>query len=199
MKHKHHAHAQAAAEAAKPAPCCASRIQQPALADTDIAPGTIYTCPMHPQIRQVGPGNCPICGMALEPEMPTEYEDDSEIRRVRRKFWIALALALPVIGIAMLPHVLDLGLSRAAAAILRGAELLLSAPVVLWAALDYYRRGWMGVVNRSPNMYTLIGLGVIVAFFYSLVATTAPRIFPAEMRDQHGMIGVYFEVASAII
>ncbi|HTJ19559.1 MAG TPA: copper-translocating P-type ATPase, partial [Steroidobacteraceae bacterium] len=83
--------------------------------------------------------------------------------------------------------------------VLRGAELLLSAPVVLWAALDYYRRGWMGVVNRSPNMYTLIGLGVIVAFFYSLVATAAPQIFPAEMRDRHGMVGVYFEVASAII
>jgi P-type Cu+ transporter len=198
MKHEHHAHAQAAAAVKKPAPCCASNIE-PALADTGIVPGTIYTCPMHPQIRQVGPGNCPICGMALEPEMPSEHEDDSEIRRVRRKFWIALTLALPLVVITMLAHVLDLGLSRAAAATLRGAELLLSAPIVLWAASDYYRRGWMGVVNRSPNMYTLIGLGVMVAFFYSLVATAAPQIFPAEMRDHHGMVGVYFEVASAII
>jgi Cu+-exporting ATPase len=137
--------------------------------------------------------------MALEPEMPVEQEDDRAIRKVRRKFWIALAFTLPVVGIAMLPHLLDLHVAAAGARVLRGAELLLSTPVVLWAALDYYRRGWMGVVNRSPNMYTLIGLGVIVAFIYSLVATAAPQIFPAEMRDRHGMVGVYFEVASAII
>jgi Cu+-exporting ATPase len=167
--------------------------------DTDVPPGTIYTCPMHPQVRQLGPGHCPICGMALEPEMPAAQEDDREIRRVRRKFWIAIAFTLPVVGIAMLPHLLDLHVSEAGARVLRGAELLLSAPVVLWAALDYYRRGWLGVVNRSPNMYTLIGLGVIVAFVYSLVATAAPQAFPVEMRDAHGMVGVYFEVASAIV
>ncbi|HET9445156.1 MAG TPA: copper-translocating P-type ATPase [Steroidobacteraceae bacterium] len=154
---------------------------------------------MHPQIRQPGPGNCPICGMALEPEVPSEHEDDSEILRVRNKFWIALALSAPVVLIAMLPHLFDLGLSGAAAHWLRRAELILAAPVVLWAALDYYRRGWMGVVNRSPNMYTLIGLGVIVAFGYSVVATFLPQLFPADMRDSHGMVGVYFEVASAIV
>lgn len=167
--------------------------------DAPVAPGTIYTCPMHPEVRQVGPGSCPICGMALEPEMPTEHEDDTELRHVRRKFWISLALALPVVGLAMLPHLLNLHFSQTAAQVLRGAELLLSAPVVLWAALDYYRRGWMGVLNRSPNMYTLIGLGVIVAFAYSVVATVFPQVFPIEMRDAHGMVGVYFEVASAII
>jgi Cu+-exporting ATPase len=167
--------------------------------DSDGPAGTIYTCPMHPQVRQVGPGNCPICGMALEPEVPAEQEDDREIRKVRRKFWIAFAFSLPVVGIAMLPHILDLHVSEAGARVLRGAELLLSAPVVLWAAFDYYRRGWMGVVNRSPNMYTLIGLGVIVAFLYSIVATAAPQGFPTEMRDAHGMVGVYFEVASAIV
>lgn len=169
--------------------CCSSKRKA---ADT-------YTCPMHPQVRQVGPGNCPICGMALEPEVPAEQEDDREIRKVRTKFWIALAFALPVVGIAMLPHILDLHVSEAGARVLRGAELLLSAPVVLWAALDYYRRGWMGVVNRSPNMYTLIGLGVIVAFLYSIVASAAPQAFPTEMRDAHRMVGVYFEVASAIV
>jgi P-type Cu+ transporter len=163
------------------------------------APGTIYTCPMHPQVRQVGPGNCPICGMALEPEMPSELEDETEVRRVRNKFWMALALALPVVAIAMLPHLFDIGLSDKTAGWLRAAELVLSAPVVLWAALDYYRRGWMGIVNRSPNMYTLIGLGVAVAFIYSLVATLSPQVFPGAMRDHHGMVGVYFEVASAII
>ncbi|MGH8237354.1 MAG: heavy metal translocating P-type ATPase, partial [Steroidobacteraceae bacterium] len=168
-------------------------------AEADVTAGTIYTCPMHPQVRQVGRGNCPICGMALEPQMPTEHEDDSELRRVRMKFWVALALALPVVGIAMAPHLLDLHLPRATARLLRGAESLLSAPVVLWAALDYYRRGWMGVVNRSPNMYTLIGLGVIVAYVYSIAATALPHLFPLAMRDAHGMVGVYFEVASAIV
>lgn len=213
MKH-HHAHAHADSST-KPASCCAPKVGRPeralhaghshahaakkATSEADVAPGTIYTCPMHPEVRQVGPGNCPICGMALEPEMPTGHEDDTELRHVRKKFWIALALALPVVGIAMLPHLLDLHFSQASARVLRGAELLLSAPVVLWAALDYYRRGWMGVVNRSPNMYTLIGLGVIVAFVYSIVATLFPQVFPVEMRDAHGMLGVYFEVASAII
>jgi Cu+-exporting ATPase len=159
----------------------------------------IYTCPMHPQIRQPGPGNCPICGMTLEPEMPADQDDESEIRRVRNKFWTALALALPVVVIAMVPHLFALALSSTAAHALRAAELVLSAPIVLWAALDYYRRGWMGIVNRSPNMYTLIGLGVAVAFVYSLVATFAPQVFPDEMRDHHAMVGVYYEVASAII
>jgi Cu+-exporting ATPase len=137
--------------------------------------------------------------MALEPEMPSEHEDTSELDAVRRKFWIALALTVPVVAVAMVPHLFNLGMSIATARVLRGAELLLSVPVVLWAALDYYRRGWMGVVNRAPNMYTLIGLGVIVAFVYSIVATAAPGVFPAEMRDMHGMVGVYFEVASAIV
>ena len=162
-------------------------------------PATIYTCPMHPQIRQAGPGHCPICGMALEPEMPTEQEDDSELRKVQRKFWVALALSIPAVAIAMVPHALDLALTPATARVLRATEWLLATPVVLWAALDYYRRGWLGVVNRSPNMYTLIGLGVVVAYAYSMVATAMPHVFPVQMRDQHGMVGVYFEVASAIV
>jgi P-type Cu+ transporter len=205
MKHQHHSHA--AMDEAKPASCCsrmskaqlAAHQPQKTSADANIAPGIIYTCPMHPEIRQVGPGSCPICAMALEPEMPSEHEDDSDLRRVRKKFWIAVVLTLPVIATAMLPHLLEFHLSNVTARWLRGIELALSAPVVLWAALDYYRRGWMGVVNRSPNMYTLIGLGVAVAFLYSIVATFMPLAFPTEMRDEHGMVGVYFEVASAII
>ena len=165
----------------------------------DVPQGTIYTCPMHPEIREVGPGTCPICGMALEPMMPGETEDDSELRAVRRRFWIAAALSLPVVAIAMIPHLINLHLSLAVTQVLRGAEILLSAPVVLWAGADYYRRGWLGVIKRSPNMYTLIGLGVVVAYAYSLVATFAPGLFPAEMRGDHGMPGVYFEVAAAII
>jgi P-type Cu+ transporter len=165
----------------------------------DVPAGTIYTCPMHPQIRHVGPGHCPICGMALEPEMPSEHEDATQINLVRTKFWVAVAFTIPVLVIAMLPHLIGMDVAQGTARALRGAELLLTAPVVLWAALGYYRRGWLGVVNRSPNMYTLIGLGVLVAFVFSLVATFAPQMFPAEMRDQHGMVGVYFEVASAIV
>ena len=162
-------------------------------------PGTIYTCPMHPEVRQVGPGSCPICGMALEPLMPTEAEDDTEVRKVRNRFVISLVLTVPVVLAAMLPHVLDLGMSMETLRIFRGLELALTLPVVLWAGADYYRRGWLGVVKRSPNMYTLIGLGVIVAFAYSLVATFAPGAFPPEMRAEHGMVGVYFEVAAVII
>src|SRR5688572_8486134 len=160
---------------------------------------TIYTCPMHPQIRQPGPGNCPICGMALEPLMPTATDDDSALRAVRKKFWIATILTAPVLVIAMLPHLLELHLSAGTSAALRYAELLLTTPVVLWAGADYYRRGWQGVVNRSPNMYTLIGLGVLVAYLFSLFATFAPQAFPAEMLDVHGKVGVYFEAAAAII
>ena len=170
----------------------------PAVPPAVQAEAALYTCPMHPQIRQPNPGSCPICGMALEPVMPTEAEDDAALRRVRRRFWIATALATPVVLLAMLPHVWDLHLSPSANSTLRHAQWLLSAPV-LWTGADYFRRGWHGVVNRTPNMYTLIGLGVAVAFAYSLFATFLPEFFPLAMRDVHGMVGVYFEVAAAII
>jgi P-type Cu+ transporter len=191
-KHSHAAHAHHGAHGH----ACHS---PKAKSDVPVAPGTIYTCPMHPEVRQVGPGNCPKCGMALEPEMPSEHADESELVGVRRKFWVALALSLPVVAIAMIPHLFGLHFSRTTAGVLRGLEMILSAPVVLWAALDYYKRGWLGIVNRSPNMYTLIGLGVCIAFIYSIVATFMPAAFPPEMRDEHGMVGVYFEVASAIV
>ncbi len=174
--------------------------QRPASGAPPGAPSqVIYTCPMHPQIRQLGPGDCPICGMSLEPLVPTDSADDGELRGVRRRFWIALALALPTVLIAMTPHVLRLALPHAAAWILRLSELALSAPVVLWAAAPYYRRGWLGAVNRTPNMYTLIGLGVIVSFTYSVIATVFPDRYPPSMHDHDGMVGVYFEVAAAIV
>jgi Cu+-exporting ATPase len=202
--HPHHPEKQGGSCCAKtaspPAEHChegAAHVAKPAPAD--VPAGTIYTCPMHPQIRQVGPGHCPICGMALEPLMPTATEDDRELRSVRLRFWISAALSIPVVAIAMLPHLLDLHMSLNTARLLRGAELLLTAPVVLWAAADYYKRGWLGIVNRSPNMYTLIGLGVAVAYLFSLFATFAPASFPPEMRDEHGMVGVYFEVAAVIV
>jgi Cu+-exporting ATPase len=160
---------------------------------------TIYTCPMHPQIRQSGPGSCPICGMALEPLIPTADGDDTELRTVRRRFWLATLFTAPVVALAMLPHLFDLHLAESTSHFLRYVELLLTAPVVLWAGVDYYHRGWSGMVNRSPNMYTLIGLGVLVAYLFSLFATFMPDAFPPSMRDAHGMVGVYFEVAAAII
>jgi Cu+-exporting ATPase len=185
--HSHHDHAHCAAK------------HSPAPAKHDVPPGTIYTCPMHPEIRQVGPGNCPKCGMALEPLMPAAEQDDSEIRTVRRRFWVALVFATPVVLLGMLPHLFQLQLTHGAARMIQYLEFALTAPVVLWSASDYFRRGWMGVVTRSPNMYTLIGLGVIVAFVYSVIAVFAPGVFPSQMRDGHGMVPVYFEVAAAIV
>jgi len=182
-----------------PQPACHAHHLPKAKTNVPAVPGAIYTCPMHPEVRQVGPGNCSKCGMALEPEMPSEHEDESELIGVKHKFWVAIVLSLPVVAIAMIPHLFGLHFSQTTAAMLRGLEMILSAPVVLWAAKDYYKRGWLGVVNRSPNMYTLIGLGVCIAFIYSIVATFAPTAFPSEMRDDHGMVGVYFEVASAIV
>jgi Cu+-exporting ATPase len=137
--------------------------------------------------------------MALGPLAPHEVpEDDSEVRSVRRKFWIAVALCVPLLGMAMLPELF--GWSTAAVAwSLRIAQIAVSAPVVLWLGADYYKRGWLGVRNGSPNMYTLIGLGVVVAYAYSLFATLAPGAFPSMMRDAHGMLGVYFEVSATII
>lgn len=183
MTHEHRGHARAPAQAT--------------LATT--ANATVYTCPMHPEVRQIGAGNCPKCGMALEPLLPHAGDDESEVRTVRRKFGIASMLALPVVLIGMAPHALDLALTHDGAELLHYVELVLTAPVVLWAAADYYRRGWRGVVKRSPNMYTLIGLGVIVAFAYSLFAMFAPGAFPPPMLDSHGMVPVYFEVAAAIV
>jgi Cu+-exporting ATPase len=161
--------------------------------------GTLYTCPMHPEVQQVGPGSCPKCGMALEPMLPTGIEDDSELRAVRRKFFVSAVFAIPLLLIAMGPHLFGLHSSESIAHAIRWSELLLSTPLVVWAGLSYYVRGWKGVIARSPNMYTLIGLGVVVAYAFSLVATFAPAWFPLAMRDMHGMVGVYFEAAGVIV
>ncbi|PZQ26020.1 MAG: copper-transporting ATPase, partial [Stenotrophomonas acidaminiphila] len=129
---------------------------------------TVYTCPMHPQIRQPGPGTCPICGMALEPEMPSLEEDDNpELRDFTRRFWWTLPLTLIVLVLAMLGHRLP-GLSTQARTWI---ELVLSAPVVLWAGWPFFVRCLQSIGNRSPNMWTLIGIGVAAAFGYSVVAT----------------------------
>jgi Cu+-exporting ATPase len=156
--------------------------------------GAIYTCPMHPQIRQDHPGSCPICGMALEPEMPSlDDAENPELVDFRRRFWWTLPLTVAVTALAMIGHRLQL---------FGGAEnwveLALSAPVVLWAGWPFAVRGAQSVINRSPNMWTLIGLGTSAAFVYSVVATVAPGLFPASFVSM-GRVPVYFEAAAVII
>jgi Cu+-exporting ATPase len=168
----------------------------PSPVETIAAPaGTIYTCPMHPQIRQEGPGTCPICGMALEPEMPSlEDEDNPELRDFSRRFWWTLPLSVVVLALSMFGHYLP-GLTATTRTWL---EFALSAPVVLWAGWPFFVRCVQSIRNRSPNMFTLIGIGVAAAFGYSVVATIIPGIFPASFLDR-GRIGVYFEAASVIV
>ncbi|MCI4568907.1 heavy metal translocating P-type ATPase [Lysobacter sp. CFH 32150] len=157
--------------------------------------GTIYTCPMHPQIRQPGPGTCPICGMALEPEMPSlEEEDNQELSDFSRRFWWTLPLTALVLALAMLGPRISFLTTEARIWV----ELALGAPVVLWAGWPFFERCAQSIRNRSPNMWTLIGIGVAAAFGYSVVATIAPDLFPASFRE-HGRVGVYFEAAAVIV
>ena len=155
-----------------------------------------YTCPMHPEVRQYGPGSCPKCGMALEPLVPDleVSEDNSEYLDFRRRFWGSLPLSIVVALLAMAGHYIE-SLSPANRTWL---ELVLSAPVVLWAGAPFFVRGWQSIVTRSPNMWTLISIGTGAAFLYSLVAAGAPGLFPASF-EAHGRIGVYFEAAAVII
>ena len=162
--------------------------------------GVIYTCPMHPQIRQVGPGTCPICGMTLEPVAVTaEAPPNRELADMTRRFWIGLALTAPVFLLEMGGHIPALGLHRfASPRTATWIELALSTPVVLWAGLPFFQRGWASVVNRSLNMFSLIALGTGAAYVYSLVATFAPGLFPAGFRGMGGAVAVYFEAAAVI-
>ena len=156
---------------------------------------TIYTCPMHPEIRQDHPGNCPKCGMTLEPLIPELEEDENpELRDFRRRFWWTLPLTIVVTFLAMFGHQLNLF----DMAVQSWIELVLSLPIVLWAGWPFFSRGWQSVVNRSPNMWTLIGLGTGAAFIYSVVATIAPQIFPDSFISM-GRVAVYFEASAVII
>jgi Cu+-exporting ATPase len=159
-----------------------------------------YTCPMHPQVRQVGPGSCPICGMALEPVIATlEDHPNDELIDMSRRFRVCVALTLPLLLLTMGEYFPG-PLSRVAAAPWRGAlELVLATPVVLWGARPFFVRGWTSVRNRSLNMFTLIALGVSVAYIYSLVATGFPGWFPPSFREASGRVGVYFEVSAVIV
>lgn len=158
--------------------------------------GTEYVCPMHPEVRQIGPGSCPKCGMALEPVIPEleNDEENSEYRDFRRRFWISLPLTLIVVVLAMVGHHIE-GLPPK---LRTWTEMLLSLPIVLWAGGPFFVRGWQSLVHRSPNMWTLISIGTGAAFLYSVVAALAPGLFPASF-EAHGRIGVYFEAAAVII
>jgi P-type Cu+ transporter len=158
-------------------------------------PGTQYTCPMHPEILRDVPGTCPICGMALEPLMPTLDEGENpELVDFRRRFWWTLPLSLAVFALAMFGHRSDM----MPASTRTWLELVLTAPVVLWGAWPFFQRWAQSIANRSPNMWTLIGTGVGAAFGYSVVATVAPDVFPASFRE-HGRVAVYFEAAAIIV
>ena len=172
------------------------------LAPADHAPvaeGTIYTCPMHPEIRQVGPGACPICGMALEPAVMTaQTPPNPELADFTRRFWIGLALTIPVFALEMGGHLLRLDHLIAPQAS-NWIQLLLATPVVLWAGWPFFERGWRSLVNRSLNMFTLIAMGTGVAWAYSVVATAAPDVFPPAFRRMDGAVAVYFEAAAIIV
>ncbi|MBJ7309057.1 copper-transporting P-type ATPase [Rugamonas sp. CCM 8940] len=162
--------------------------------------GAIYICPMHAQIRQPAPGNCPICGMTLEPvKTSAKDEPDQELANMTRRFWIGLALALPVFILEMGGHMPALGLHNLVPLrISIWIQFALSTPVVLWAGWPFFVRAWASVVHRSLNMFSLIALGTGTAYIYSLVATFAPKIFPAGFRMADGMVPVYFEAAAVI-
>ena len=191
------------------------------------AAATKYTCPMHPEVVQVGPGSCPKCGMALVPVMPTvpiaaEYtcpmhpevrsdrpgscpkcgmalvpvagakEDDAELRDMTRRFWVSAALSVPLVLLTMAPM---FGMMRP----LGYVEFILATPVVLWGGWPFFHKFWLSLKNRSPNMYTLIGLGVGLAYLYSVVAVLAPGLFPQELQEHGGRVGTYFEAAAVIV
>ncbi|MBD8898190.1 heavy metal translocating P-type ATPase [Rhodanobacter sp. DHG33] len=166
-----------------------------------VAPvGAIYTCPMHPEVQQQGPGDCPKCGMALEPMMPTLDEDDGgELRAMTRRFWVLLALTLPVFLLAMGPHLSGWHVPPPWDSAVGWIEALLATAVVLWGGAPFFARGWRSLRPWSPNMYTLIALGTGVAWAYSAVAFLAPDLFPSGFRDMHGRVGVYFESAAVIV
>jgi Cu+-exporting ATPase len=162
--------------------------------------GTLWTCPMHPEIVRSEPGTCPICGMALEPRVPTlEEAENPELRDMTRRFRVGLGLTLPILAL-MLDEVLPgRPLHRALPAwLITWGQVALATPVVWWAGWPFFERGWASVVHRSPNMFTLIALGTGMAYGYSLVAMLAPDLFPSEMREHGGRIGLYFEAAAVI-
>ncbi|MBI1818120.1 MAG: heavy metal translocating P-type ATPase [Deltaproteobacteria bacterium] len=162
--------------------------------------GGVYTCPMHPEVRQTGPGTCPDCGMALEPIDVTAEETSPELADMTRRFWVCVVLAVPVFCLAMSEMVPALPVVHTLSPrLLTWIQLLLATPVVLWGGRPFFERGWTSIVTRRPNMFTLIAIGTGTAYAFSVVATVAPNIFPAAFRGHGGTIAVYFESAAVIV
>jgi P-type Cu+ transporter len=200
-RHEHHGHTYYFCSAGcrtKFAADPAKYLQEDERAEEPVPEGTIYTCPMHPEIRQVGPGSCPICGMALEPEIATaETGPNPELADMSRRFWIGTALTIPVVVLEMGAHIvgahswIDQTLSN-------WIQFAFATPVVLWAGWPFFVRGWQSLVTRNLNMFTLIAMGTGVAYAYSLVAVFAPGVFPAAFRGHGGAVATYFEAAAVI-
>ncbi|THD56118.1 copper-translocating P-type ATPase [Phenylobacterium sp.] len=162
------------------------------------AAGTIYTCPMHPQIRQVGPGHCPICGMTLEPETASaDAAPNAELADMTRRFWIALVLTVPVFVLEMGGHLMDMH-ALIAPAVSSWVQFALATPVAVWAGAPFFARGWASLRTRHLNMFTLISMGVGVSWLYSVVAVLAPGAFPPSLHGHEGAVPVYFEAAAVI-
>jgi Cu+-exporting ATPase len=172
----------------------------PTTASTVPTKGVIYTCPMHPQIRQEDSGNCPICGMTLEPlTITAQASQNNELADMTRRFWLGLVLTFPVVVLEMGGHIPVLGLHRLVSpTISTWIQFVLSSPVVLWAGFPFFTRGWASVVNRSLNMFSLIALGIGSAYIYSLFATFAPGMFPVGFHGMDGSVAMYFEAAAVI-
>src|SRR5208337_4090767 len=180
--------------ASKPGPCptCGMALEpEMPIAATR----TEFTCPMHPEVGREGPGSCPICGMALEPRVVTAREEDNpELRDMTRRFWLSLALTVPLLTAAMADMLPGMPVQHALpAGWLPWIELLLATPAVLWGGWPFFERGWVSILRRAANMFTLIAMGTGVAYLYSLVATIAPGIFPQSFREMGGTPPVYFE------
>jgi len=179
-----------------PAKYIGGKAQPPAHAD--VPEGTIYTCPMHPEVRQVGPGSCPICGMALEPEVATaDTGPNPELIDMTRRFWAGLALSIPVVILEMGGHLVG-GHGWIDQSLSNWIQFVLATPVVLWAGWPFFVRGWQSILTRNLNMFTLIAMGTGVAWVYSVVATVMPGAFPATFRGHDGAVAVYFEAAAVI-
>jgi Cu+-exporting ATPase len=180
--------------------CCAHGQRERASAPARGGKGAIYTCPMHPEVRQLGPGDCPKCGMALEPVDATVEQDDSELRDMTRRFWVATAFSAPllvyVMGNMLFGHPLHRWIGPALS---QWIELALATPVVLWCAWPFFVRGARSIRAMSPNMWTLISIGVTIAYAFSVVATIAPGVFPEDLREESGRVPVYFEAAAVIV
>jgi len=164
----------------------------------ELAAGTIYTCPMHPQIRQVGPGSCPICGMALEPEVASlDAAPNPALADMTRRFWVGLVLALPPVVLEMGGHLVG-GHGWVDQTLSNWIQLVFATPVVIWAGWPFFVRGWQSLLTRNLNMFTLIAMGTGVAYVYSVVATVAPQVFPPTFRGHGGAVAAYFEAAAVI-